>query len=560
MFAWPRAVHRYREWNAQRHVRSASEFFAKGDFRRAVLSANAALEHSPLDAGATRIIAKSLESLGVPASAEWRTRLDMLLPGDPENILARARAALKTKGVESAEQMMNGLAPADRNSAGFHDLAALIALGKRDVSAAEKHWAEACRMEPANALHQVNLSRIRLESRAPGVRDAALGALEDLRAKPMASVEALRLLLSDALRTRDAAKARAMADALVADARSTFYDKLTRLDALRQVRDPRSGPYLLELRDGALAEPANLHALLMWMNGKDLSMMVTEWARDLPAESISKPPLGLTVAEAYAKTGDWKKLRELAGSSTWSTTDYLRRAFLTCALERLGETDEATREWTAAVAAARSRTDAMERLAKFALTWKWDRRAEEIMWPLTARPQCPQWVADSLWKLANQRGETAQLQKLSAVLAKLDPKGIAARNNYAFLSLLTRTDEGHPHRTAERLHREHPDNALVASTYGLSLYQQGRAAEAVALMSMLKAEDVRQPQVALYYAIFLLAAGENEKAEEYLKLSAGSPMLPEEKALLDRAIAAASKQKELPGKPSAPAAADDKNP
>jgi hypothetical protein len=281
------------------------------------------------------------------------------------------------------------------------------------------------------------------------------------------------------------------------------------------------------------------------MNGHDLTLMVAEWVRFLPPDLLSKPPVCLAVAEAYSQAGDWAKLQEFTGTSTWAELDYMRRVFLTRALERLGEADEATREWTEAVAAARSRADAMERLAKMAVMWKWDRRAEEIMWPLAAGPQCPRWVADHLWKAAMRRGETAQLQKLSAVLAKMDPKGLAARNNYAFLSLLTRTDEGDPHRVAESLHREKPDNALIASTYALSLFQQGKAEEAVAVMSAQKPEDLRQPQVALYYAIFLLAAGHKEKADEYLKLSADGAMLPEEKALLDRVKIAASKTEEL---------------
>jgi len=156
-------------------------------------------------------------------------------------------------------------------------------------------------------------------------------------------------------------------------------------------------------------------------------------------------------------------------------------------------------------------------------------------------PQSPRWVVDSLWQSAFKRGDTAQIQKLSGTLAKMDPKGIASRNNYAFLSLLTRNAEGNPQHIAETLHREHPGNALVTSTYAFSLYQQGKAEEAVALMSALKPEDLRQPQVALYYAIFLFANGQAEKADGYLKLSAKWPMLPEEKALLDRAKAASLK-------------------
>jgi thioredoxin-like negative regulator of GroEL len=244
------------------------------------------------------------------------------------------------------------------------------------------------------------------------------------------------------------------------------------------------------------------------------------------------------------RAAEWQKLADLVSGSKWAEMDFLRRAFLSRAEERLGEEDDAAREWSDAVSTARGRGDALESLAKFALRMKWGKRAEEIMWMLAARPQGPRWVVDSLWKDAFQRGETARLQKLGTVLIQADPKGMAARNNYAFISLLTRNDEGNPHRIAEELHREYPDNAMVASTYALSLFQRGRAGEAAAIMAAQKPEDLRQPQVALYCAIFLLGDGQSEKAEEYLKLSADWPMLPEEKSLLDRVKAATLKKAE----------------
>jgi thioredoxin-like negative regulator of GroEL len=236
--------------------------------------------------------------------------------------------------------------------------------------------------------------------------------------------------------------------------------------------------------------------------------------------------------------------------------EYLRKAFLACSQEHLGEAEDAAEEWTMAVAASRGRPDAQERLVKFALQAKWNNRAEDLMWTLAALPQSPRWVLLTLWERAYKLGETAKLQRLSSSMAMQDPKGVGSRNNYAFLSLLIRTEEGQPHRVAESLHREQPENALIASTYGLSLYQQGKVEAAVAVMSALQPGDLRQPQVALYYAIFLFAAGQPEQAEGYLQLSANWPMLPEEKALLDRARLSHSKE-EAPRSPApAPASPD----
>ena len=541
ILARPYAARVYHRWSAQRHVQKASDFLAQGDPRHALLEARSALVHSGRDVEAIRIAAQSLEAIGAPEADEWRAQLDTLQPHDPENTLARARTALKITGATGSQQLLDTLDPADRKGAPYHAVAAAIAFEKNDTAAAESHWAEAARLEPEEKAHRLNLISMRLESKTPGVREGALAALQEMRGDPATGVEALRQLLADAIRRREAIQAREFADALVADKRCTFSDKLTRLSTLRMIHDARSSAYLLELRDAAVANPAELFTLLMWMNANELSLMVAEWVRWMPQELIARAPVSLGVADAYMRIADWAKLEELTGTAKWGEMDFMRKAFLACALEHLDEDADAAKEWADAVSAVRGRADAMERLAKFAVQAKWTKRAQELKWTLAAMPKSPRWVLDSLWKDAYQRGDTAQLQKLSGAQAKADPKGLASRNNYAFLSLLTRNTEDNPHGIAETLYREHPEDGLVASTYALSLFQQGKAADAAALMSALKPEQLRQPQVALYHAIFLLANGQAEKAQEYLKLSAEWPMLPEEKALLDRVTATSAK-------------------
>jgi hypothetical protein len=78
-------------------------------------------------------------------------------------------------------------------------------------------------------------------------------------------------------------------------------------------------------------------------------------------------------------------------------------------------------------------------------------------------------------------------------------------------------------------------------TRGLSLYQQGKFAEALAATASLSADALKQPQVALYHGIFLTAAGDAAKAGEFLAVARDWGMLPEEKALLERARQAAAK-------------------
>ena len=250
------------------------------------------------------------------------------------------------------------------------------------------------------------------------------------------------------------------------------------------------------------------------------------------------------VADAYVRGSDWKKLRSFVEGQTWADWDYLRRAFRARALERLDEGELGKQEWRDGLAAARGRRDSnqcLDRLARAAIGWGWNQRAEEVMWIMAGSPNCPRWVLDGLWALCVERSETEQLQKLASLLALADPKSTVFRNSYAFLSLLAHVDDGNPHREAERLFSENPGNATIALTRALSLCLQGKADEALTVMNGLKAEDLRHPQVAFYFAIVLTATGDTEKAAEFLPLAKSWRLLPEEKALLDRVKLAATK-------------------
>ena len=114
---------------------------------------------------------------------------------------------------------------------------------------------------------------------------------------------------------------------------------------------------------------------------------------------------------------------------------------------------------------------------------------------------------------------------------------MTARNNYIFLSLLKRTEEGSPHQAAQALYNEEPKNPQVVSTHALSLFLQGRASSAVTLMEGLQPEQLRDPSLNYYYGIFLAGAKRTAKAEEVLKLTDKSfRLLPEEEALRERVM------------------------
>ena len=541
---WPRLKNRYVRWDAKSRIARAEQALSEKDYKRAVLSLRAVLAADPVNADAIRMVARVLDAAASPEAVQWWSRLDSLQPENSDTILAWAAAAMKTGDTPTAERVLGMLAPARRETAAFHVVSAKIAQSKKETEDAAKHWAEAVRIAPDEPGHRLALGAIRLRSQDSKQRDEAIAMLTGLVERTPPNLHAIRILLDYSLRLEDWKRADALSKMLVADSSATISDKLHRLTALRKMGTQEAPGYLLDLRTAGLSNPSELYLLFMWMNQNNLAMMVSEWSRTLERDIIGVVPVCVAVADAYARSSDWQRLREFLNEGAWGEQDYLRRAFLARALERLGEPEAGATEWKDGISATRSRADAHERLEKMvrlAIGWGWEQRAQEVMWSLAGSPACPRWILDRLWLVAIEKRDAAQLQKLAGVLAQVDSKSVAFRNDSAFYSLLVRSDKGNPHGEAEKLFAENPGDASIALTRALSLFQQGEAAAAAALTGSMPADELKKPRIALYHAIFLTAAGKGANAAEFLVSAQGWKMYPEEKALLDRAKTLAEK-------------------
>jgi hypothetical protein len=284
------------------------------------------------------------------------------------------------------------------------------------------------------------------------------------------------------------------------------------------------------------------------------------FAKDVPAlipklkqEDIMRPPLSIAVADSYAVLQDWSNLQKLLKAAKWGNMDYVRLATLAWALQNSEDRNGAASMWKNALNAAESRLERMETLARSAISWGWNDRAEEALWKITTfSVQSPTWVLQALWNRTLQRGDTDKLRTIARLMLQANPKGVTARNNYIFLSLLKRTEEGAPHLAAETLYKENPTNPTVVSTYALSLFLLGRARAAEEVMETLQPAQLREPSLAIYYGIFLAGAKRGAKAEEYFRLAEKNyRLLPEEQALKDRVLqkAPATPPKKVPATP-----------
>jgi len=136
-------------------------------------------------------------------------------------------------------------------------------------------------------------------------------------------------------------------------------------------------------------------------------------------------------------------------------------------------------------------------------------------------------------------GDTGGVYRVLVHSSELAPDDLTMQNNLAQLSLLLDADPERARKIAAELVRKEPGNAAFVSTYAFSLYARGDAAAAREAMEKLTEAQLQEPAIAAYYGIVLAAAGEKEKARAYLARGAQAFLLPEEKALLAKAEAAA---------------------
>lgn len=530
---WRKPLHdQYRQWTEDRHVRQASAGFENRDYEHAVLEGRSALDVDPLNVEANRIIAKSLEAQGSAEAIAWRARLNIIRPGDAENALAWAHDALKIGDVEGAEDALAVLKPADQSGATYHDLAAKVAMGKKDFAKAESHWTDAVRLDPNSDDCKLNLATLQVRSRSASVREAAIKTLESLTGNPAHRVIALRILIEDAMNHREFSRARSLADRLVAIPDAPFSDRLGRLAVLRGQSAPDAPKFLEQLRDESLQNPEQLSVLLDWMNQNDLPLLVSDWVPALPPTLASKPPVSLAVADAYGRGREWTKLKALVERASWKGLDHVRLAHLAHALDNLGNVIAAKTTWGRAIAECQEKPERLAFLVRLALAWRWDEPAELALRKLAADERTPLWVLDALWNIARKSDDSAELHRLSRLILKARPKNPAARNNFIRLSLLRHMDEGSTPELAAALFKENPTDIACAMTYALSLFLKDKVYEAVETMQAFPADQLRAPEAALYYGIFLQASGESAKADEFFALSKGPVLLREEEELI----------------------------
>lgn len=526
----------YIRWQEKRLVRRATVDIEQGDDRDANLAARTILEMKPSSAPAARIMAQMAERRGERSALDWRRKVAQVEPHSVHDALALARCALQFNDIALAKRTLDAVDQNGRNSADFHAACALLAQAMHDDEKAEREWSDAIRLAPHDASYRFQLGTLQLRANEPQRRASGEAMLIALRADPSQRVPATRALIIDgAARHINTDILLAMAQELQAYPEATFSDRVLYLDILRQLRAPEFTKYLTSLEQDAVSEPVKLTALISWMATSGLSLVAIDFVRNLQPETLTKWPVPIAMAEAYAKLGDWTALETWVGNKDWGQSDFMRHAYLALALRGQNKTVAADKEWTSAEKQASAQPMFLSMLTRATSEWRWKKEWLELLWNLTKYPETQFEALQNLYQKYSNDGDTTGLYRVLVRLAELMPEDETVQNNFAQICLLLNADVERARKLAAELYRKDGSNPAYAATYAFALHTKGDTSGALKIMRALNPTQLHDPSVAAYYGVFLAAAGDARGAREYLKIGATAKLLPEEKTLVTKA-------------------------
>ncbi|HEY4282474.1 MAG TPA: hypothetical protein VGM62_05365 [Chthoniobacterales bacterium] len=525
----------YNKWEARRQTTRARTYLGWGDTKSAALAGRRAFQLDSANAEACRVLAETAEREGQPAAVEWRRQVTSILPKSTPDAIALARTALQFGQTDIAEAALAKVGPEAEQQTSYHEVEAQLAVTKKDPAAAERHFAEAVRLDPDGKENQLNLAVFQLQSASRETRDRASVLLQRFMDEKPLRVPAARALRDYAAQRKDGVALLGITELLYGYPEATFRDRISYLQVLQALGRPESATILTALQNEALTDTSKLVTLLWWMNNNHQAVLAIDWSKQFPAEIANNHLVRLPVADCYVTANDPDGLRQWCKQSSWGDLDFLRHAYLAWAARAMKEDLAFQSEWNSALQAAGSKGEPLLSLEQTAAKWKWKDEAENLLWQLVKDPGKQVVALAELNHYYSEKGDTAQLYRAIARLCEIKPNDDEARNNLANLSLLLNLNVENANTLAEQLYQKAPENAVFASTYAFSLYRKQRYQPAVDVMRKLKPAELEQPAIAAYYAIFLAAAGDREKAAEYLERGSKARLLPEEKALLDKA-------------------------
>jgi hypothetical protein len=422
-----------------------------------------------------------------------------------------------------------------KTTAAYHAASALLAQARQQEEKADSEWTAALQLAPDEKGYQLQLGILRIHAADPDRHASGETILKTLRSDNKQRAFATRALINEGVARRENAQyLLELARELQAYPDATWSDRFLYLDFLRILHDPQFSSYLTELEKSAATKPPALAALLSWMSLKSLSLLALDFAKTLPAEILEKWPVPLALAEVRVQLKDWRQLELATENAQWGRFDFLRHAYLARALRAEDKPAAAEREWAAAMKGASDQSESLLLLVRPVSEWGWEAETIDILWGLSKHPDKQKEAFLALYQHYAKAADTQGLYRVLVRLSELDPTNLNVENNLAQIALLLNANPEEARRLAADVYHKSPANPAYMTTFAYSLLTQGDTKNAARIMRTLTEDQLADPTISIYYGV-CLAAAKDERARAYLDFGKKANLLPEEKALVEKA-------------------------
>lgn len=525
----------FRAWQQRKLIAQGNAFANQGDFKRANLNARRILQLNPENADGFRLLARVAEKTGSSGAIDARRRVVDLGKGTAEDFILLARDAVRFNDKPTLDIAMSKLPPDAKNRADYHALLAEIAYAQRNGIEMERELAEAQRLDPTNKDYALRLAALRLNANDRQISERGRDALLELRKDPALRRDATRHLAENAIRRYDFDEAVKLARELDAMPDRQFTDRLVLLSALKAAGDPSFREFLAELQNSVGDNRDAVAALIGWMNANRMPQDAIAWATKLPPQMMSGRVVPISLADAYVAANDWNGLLKLTKAGNWGTLDFLRSALAARAFRELGQDAESKAQWADTMRKVTGNTRTALLLAETIEKWNWQSEAIDLLWAAAKDEVKGDEALRTLYKHFARIDDTANLYRVLLRQLERHPEDNDVKNNVAQLSLLLKLNTARGRELAREVYEKDPHNPAYVSTYAFSLFDNGDAKKALQTMETLPEDQRHKPEIAAYYGMILAATGDNTHAAEFLDIGERAKLLPEEKALVQRA-------------------------
>ncbi len=547
----PRA---YGTWREGRLRNRASAMLQAQDFEGATEAAQQMLRRRPGSLAAFQILAEATEKQNRAETVAWRAQIAQALPNSFDAHLNLASAALRFGQLDMARRALDQVAPQDRDKAAFHVVAGWLAKAQGNEKDVEQHFAAALAQQPSNELYQFNLAVLRIRSVEPNTAADARATLERLSKGPSFRTGALRSLLSDAIERDDLPRADSLAQDLQLTQQVTFADYLLCLDFYRKLDQKKFSVVLEKIKPVAARNSEDLALLMNWMIRNGQADEVLKWMEKLPSEITTAPPPSISIAEAFAEVKNWSRLKRWTRATGWGKSEYLRLAYQAYAARQArqsGAEAEFHSLWQSAERSTEEDPEGAAALARLATRWNLPLEAEHLWQRVAKHPPMRREALDALAGIYRANNDLRRLLQVLKQLHESSPREPALTANYARLALLIEPNTEEAQRKAKEAYDAAPKDANAAVTYAFALYGHGRTGDGIEILRTLPHQGLLDSHAAVYAAVLLVDDNQFDAAREYIAAAREGPLFPEEKKLLEEAVARSAA---VPPPPPAPAA------